>query len=137
MRQYHGCGIYQPSGQLALVETSPPSSQALGVEQTGFLVATRDSRPRHSERRRISAVKGKPNLRDWRLHPQIVEMLWMRFGRASVDLFASRGNCHCPMFFSLRDVDAPLGVDALAHPWPRVLLYAFPPLCLIFPHWPG
>lgn len=53
MRQYHGCGIYQPSGQLALVETSPPSSQALGVEQTGFLVATRDSRPRHSERRRI------------------------------------------------------------------------------------
>jgi len=84
-----------------------------------------------------SAVKGKPNLWDWRLHPQIVEMLWMRFGRASVDLFASRGNCHCPMFFSLRDVDAPLGVDALAHPWPRVLLYAFPPLCLIFPHWPG
>ncbi|XP_057199568.1 uncharacterized protein LOC130560093 [Triplophysa rosa] len=37
------------------------------------------------------------------------------------------------MFFSLRDEDTPLGVDALAHLWPRVLLYAFPPLCLILP----
>ncbi|XP_039529209.1 uncharacterized protein LOC120480253 [Pimephales promelas] len=63
VRQYHGCGIYQPSGRLALVETSPSSSQALGVEQTGFLVATRDSRPRHSEHRRRSAVEEKPNLR--------------------------------------------------------------------------
>jgi hypothetical protein len=77
--------------------------------------------------------RGNPIYGDWRLHPQIVEMLWMRFGRASVDLFASRENYHCPMFFSLRDMDAPLGIDALAHPWPRVLLYAFPPLCLILP----
>ncbi|XP_058634818.1 uncharacterized protein LOC131542294 [Onychostoma macrolepis] len=77
--------------------------------------------------------RGNPIYGDWRLHPQIVEMLWMRFGRASIDLFASRENYHCPMFFSLRDMDAPLGVDALAHPWPRVPLYAFPPLCLIIP----
>ncbi|XP_052473657.1 uncharacterized protein LOC128030230 [Carassius gibelio] len=77
--------------------------------------------------------RGNPIYGDWRLHPQIVDMLWMRFGQATVDLFASRENYHCPMFFSLKDVDAPLGVDALAHPWPRVLLYAFPPLCLIIP----
>lgn len=75
--------------------------------------------------------RGNPIYGDWRLHPQIVDMLWMRFGQATVDLFASHENYHCPMFFSLKDVDAPLGVDALAHPWPRVLLYAFPPLCLI------
>ena len=35
--------------------------------------------------------------------------------------------------FSLLDVKAPLGVDALAHPWPIMLLYAFPPLSLISP----
>lgn len=37
------------------------------------------------------------------------------------------------MFFLLQDEDVPLSVDALAHPWPDVLLYAFPPLCLITP----
>ncbi|XP_067313977.1 uncharacterized protein [Pseudorasbora parva] len=77
--------------------------------------------------------RGNPLFGDWRLHPQIVDMIWMRFLRASVDLFASRENSHCPMFFSLKDLDAPLGVDALAHPWPKVRLYAFPPLCLIIP----
>ena len=77
--------------------------------------------------------RGNPIYGDWRLHPQIVEILWARFGQAAVDLFASRENHHCPMFFSLKDVDAPLGADALAHPWPKVLLYAFPPLCLIIP----
>ncbi|XP_067307872.1 uncharacterized protein [Pseudorasbora parva] len=77
--------------------------------------------------------RGNPLFGDWRLHPQIVDMIWMRFGRASVDIFALRENSHCPMFFSLKDLEAPLGVDALAHPWPRVLLYAFPPLCLIIP----
>ncbi len=28
-------------------------------------------------------------------------------------------------------MDAPLGMDALAHPWPETLLYAFPPVSLI------
>ncbi|XP_051994281.1 uncharacterized protein LOC127652201 [Xyrauchen texanus] len=77
--------------------------------------------------------RGNPLYGDWRLHPQIVGMLWEKFGKANVDLFASRENSHCPMFFSLKDEDAPLGVDALAHPWPKVLLYAFPPLCLLIP----
>lgn len=37
------------------------------------------------------------------------------------------------MFFSLRDEDTPISVNALAHPWHNMLLYAFPPLCLITP----
>ncbi|KAL0194774.1 hypothetical protein M9458_008346, partial [Cirrhinus mrigala] len=69
--------------------------------------------------------RGNPLYGEWRLHPQTVDLLWARFGQAAVDLFASRENVHCPMFFSLRDDDA--------HPWPNVLLYAFPPLCLISP----
>ncbi|GAA6106201.1 uncharacterized protein LOC113086839, partial [Tachysurus ichikawai] len=77
--------------------------------------------------------RGNPLYGEWRLHPQIVRLLWKRFGQTAVDLFASCENAHCPMFFSLREEDAPLGVDALAHPWPSALLYTFPPLCLISP----
>ena len=67
----------------------------------------------------------------WRLHPQVVAEIWFRYGRAEVDLFASQESTHCPLFFSLGKDNPPLGVDALAHPWPRVLLYAFPPFVLL------
>ncbi|KAF7221522.1 putative LOC107375874-like protein, partial [Nothobranchius furzeri] len=75
--------------------------------------------------------RGTPLYGDWSLHPAVVEQIWIRFGTAVVDLFASKENAQCPLFFSLRDRDAPLGVDALAHDWPRGLLYAFPPVALI------
>ncbi|XP_038153414.1 uncharacterized protein LOC119791417 [Cyprinodon tularosa] len=77
--------------------------------------------------------RGNPLYGEWKLHPQVVEQIWQRYGRAAVDLFASWENTHCPLFFSLSDPDAPLGMDALAHPWPDALLYAFPPLSLISP----
>ncbi|XP_032363038.1 LOW QUALITY PROTEIN: uncharacterized protein LOC116675032 [Etheostoma spectabile] len=77
--------------------------------------------------------RGAPLYGNWTLHPAIVGQVWTRFGRAEVDLFASKDNAQCPLFFSIRDPDAPLGVDALAHAWPSALLYAFPPLALIPP----
>ncbi|XP_049326792.1 uncharacterized protein LOC125787056 [Astyanax mexicanus] len=77
--------------------------------------------------------RGNPLYGDWGLHPQVVMQLWQRYGQAAVDLFASRENAQCPLYFSLWDENAPLGVDALAHPWPNILLYAFPPLSLISP----
>lgn len=70
---------------------------------------------------------------EWRLHPEVVEHIWEMFTRAEVDLFASRDTTHCPLWFSLADGSGPLGQDALVHDWPRTLLYAFPPLPLIFP----
>ncbi|XP_041860863.1 uncharacterized protein LOC121652254 [Melanotaenia boesemani] len=75
--------------------------------------------------------RGVPVYGEWTLHPVVVEQIWTRYGRATVDLFASRENAHCALFYSLRSMDAPLGVDALAHVWPPGLLYAFPPLALI------
>lgn len=45
-----------------------------------------------------------------------------------LDLFALRENTQCHLFFSLADGDALLGVDALAHERPDVLLYTFLPL---------
>lgn len=70
---------------------------------------------------------------EWRLHPEVVARIWGMFGRAGVDLFASRDTTHCALWFSLMEGDSPLGLDALAHSWPRTLLYAFPPIPLIFP----
>ncbi|KAK5924745.1 hypothetical protein CgunFtcFv8_017331 [Champsocephalus gunnari] len=77
--------------------------------------------------------RGAPLYADWTLHPRIVSQLWVRYGRAAVDLFISKENAQCQLFFSMRDLNAPLGVDALAHDWPPDLLYAFQPLALIPP----
>lgn len=68
----------------------------------------------------------------WSLNQAVANQIWQRFGRPQVDLFASEENSKCPQFFSMSG-QAPLGLDALAHPWPRGLLYAFPPLSLILP----
>ncbi|XDV42202.1 hypothetical protein PO909_010910 [Leuciscus waleckii] len=61
---------------------------------------------------------------EWSLHPQTVQLIWSVFGRADLDLFASKDNSHCPTFFS-KDR------DALAHEWPSLPLYAFPPVSML------
>ena len=61
---------------------------------------------------------------EWSLHPQTVQLLWKKFGRAEVDLFAPQENAHCQEFFSKSR-------SALAHVWPRRPLYAFPPVSLL------
>lgn len=75
--------------------------------------------------------RGSPRYRDWKLNSGVVSQIWNNYGEAEVDLFASREDAQCHLYYSLTDQSAPLGLDALAHEWPRVLLYAFPPLELI------
>ncbi|XP_014827275.1 PREDICTED: uncharacterized protein LOC106916513 [Poecilia mexicana] len=70
---------------------------------------------------------------EWSLHSDIIRLIWDLFGQAEVDLFATEESTHCHLWFSLTGAAGALGQDALAHPWPRVLLYAFPPLSLIWP----
>ncbi|CAM4654716.1 unnamed protein product [Leuciscus chuanchicus] len=94
-----------------------------------------------------------PRPGEWRLHPEAVELIWREFGQAQVDLFASRETSHGPLWFSLTH-PAPLGLDAMVQTWPRLCLYAFPPVALlpgvlervrrdrvcllpIAPRWPG
>ncbi|MGL4249587.1 MAG: reverse transcriptase domain-containing protein, partial [Aeromonas sp.] len=67
---------------------------------------------------------------EWRLNPLSVALIWERFGRADVDLFATEESSQCPLWFSLTP-PAPLGLDAFAHPWPKTKLYAFPPVKLV------
>ena len=73
--------------------------------------------------------RGGPHADNWSLNPLIVSEIWDRFGEARVDLFAAKDNAKCPLWFSMNPADkAPLGVNALGlRPWPRELLYAFPP----------
>ncbi len=44
--------------------------------------------------------------------------------------FAYQESSQCPLWFSLSSPTT-LGIDAFAHPWPNVSLYAFPPIKLI------
>ncbi len=50
--------------------------------------------------------------------------MWEVFGRARVDLFASKDNSHCPIFFTKF-------TDAMAHEWLSLPLYGFPPIALL------
>ncbi len=64
------------------------------------------------------------------LNRRMVDQIWERFGAAEVDLFVSQESTQCPLWFSLSHPTS-LGIDALAHPWPDMKLYAFPPVKLI------
>ncbi len=67
---------------------------------------------------------------EWRLHPQVVNLIWQTFGQTDVDLFASSMTTHCLLWFALSHL-SPLSLNALAHEWPRTRLYAFPPVRLL------
>ncbi len=71
-----------------------------------------------------------PRPGEWRLHPEVVKQIWRVFGQAQVDLFATRQTMHCPLWYSLTH-PAPLGLDAMVQTWPRLRLYAFPPIVLL------
>ncbi len=75
---------------------------------------------------RAAHVPGVLNVpsEEWMLHPQTVQRIWELFGRAEVDLFASKDNSHCPTYFLKSE-------DTLAHEWPNLFLYAFPSIVLI------
>ncbi len=94
-----------------------------------------------------------PRPGEWSLHPEVVKQIWRVFGQAQVDLFATHQTSHCPLWYSLTH-PAPLGLDAMVQTWPRLRLYAFPPiillpgvlervrrdgvrLLLVAPFWPG
>ncbi|KAE8295205.1 hypothetical protein D5F01_LYC06131 [Larimichthys crocea] len=46
--------------------------------------------------------RGGPLQDKWKLQPEVLQQIWRRFGKATVDLFASRSNTHCLRWFSLR-----------------------------------
>ncbi len=67
---------------------------------------------------------------EWMLHTEVVKQIWRVFGQAQVDLFATQETAQCPLWYSLLH-PAPLGLDAMVQTWPRLRLYAFPPIALL------
>ncbi|KAJ8006637.1 hypothetical protein DPEC_G00109300 [Dallia pectoralis] len=47
---------------------------------------------------RLDVARG-PRDDDWRLNPEIVSLIWERFGEARADLFAARENAQCRLWF--------------------------------------
>ena len=48
---------------------------------------------------------------EWRLHSQVVESMWQKYGQVEVDLFASEETTNCTIWFALTP-QAPLRLDA-------------------------
>ncbi len=67
---------------------------------------------------------------EWMLHTEVVKQIWRVFGQAQVDLFATQEAAQCPLWYSLLH-PAPVGLDAMVQTWPRLRLYAFPPIALL------
>lgn len=55
---------------------------------------------------------GNPLYGEWRGGGACLAEVWPSSRRS----ISSQENAQCPLFFSLSDVNAPLGVDVLAHP---------------------
>ena len=63
--------------------------------------------------------------------PGSFRVLSDRFGPFQVDLFASRVNTHCTLYFAWKADPGALASDALAHNWTFTSMYAFPPFSLV------
>lgn len=81
--------------------------------------------PHHLNRRLTVASSCVSALLPWRKsHLVRGPQNWKLFGRATIYLFGSKDNAHCPPFFSLSYQYAPLGMQHL---------YTFPLVDLILP----
>lgn len=61
----------------------------------------------------------------------VFQTIVYRFGVSDIDLFASRINKKCNLYFSWhRDPEA-IGVDAFTYLWSSMFFYAFPPFNLV------
>ncbi len=128
--QHGGCVPHKPSGRFMVAHPGQACAPSSPWSQYKFLSL------------RAVHVPGKLNLAtdflsrqklrpgEWMLNHQTVSQIWDLFGKAEVDLFASQESSQCPLWFSLSSPTT-LGIDAFAHPWPNVMLYAFPPIKLI------
>nr|XP_056713104.1 RNA-binding protein 33 [Euleptes europaea] len=68
---------------------------------------------------------------EWSLDQDSFRLITQKFGLPEVDLFTSSDNSKLPRFFSRFFHPDAERIDALLSPWPRTLLYAFPPLPII------
>ncbi len=68
---------------------------------------------------------------EWRLHPGMVQTIFLRMDRPQIDLFASEENTQFEVYCSRHQEYLAYGTDSLKMSWENVFGYAFPPLALI------
>ena len=71
------------------------------------------------------------DLTEWKLSETIFRRISQIWGLPEIDLFASRLNFQVPKFFSWKPDPLASATDAFQQQWPKGLLFAFPPFCLI------
>ena len=68
---------------------------------------------------------------DWGLKPEFFKFLQNRYGRFTVDGFASDINHKVDRFYSLYHVPGSAGVDAFTFDWHNEFILLVPPVCII------
>src|SRR4029434_1326727 len=151
--QHCGLGVYKPSRRSVLPVTAPLGEPPAPVGSDSRLFPQGSSYSRSLQLRCGPVIEGRPSSSRLVFTPS-GDTADLDAFRAQVDMFANRQNTCCPLWFSLRGDNLPLGIDALGHQWPDLRLYAFPPipllqqvlcrvadegreLILIAPHWPN
>lgn len=91
---------------------------------------------------------------EWELSDDAFNTIVQRFGKPTIDLFASRSNAKCPNYVSWKPDPDASAVDAFTMSWRSKNFYAFPPFSLVlkclrkviddqangilvFPYWPS
>ncbi len=109
----HICGLLHKSpGGFAVTSTLQTGVPNPPVVPREVVVSSSRLHPGGPQYRSRHPVTQGLRPREWRLHPEVVELIWKEFGQAQVDLFASREMSHCPLWFSLTH-PAALRLDAM------------------------
>ena len=64
---------------------------------------------------------------EWSLNQELADMLFAKWGRPHLDLFATKFNNKCPLFVSPVPDPEAMDVDALSLQWDNLDVYAYPP----------
>jgi len=67
----------------------------------------------------------------WRLDPKVFQLLTVRLGQVTIDLFADRLNTQMTRYVSWKPDPFALATDAFTIKWTEEVGYIFPPFCLI------
>ncbi len=153
LRQHIGGLLHKSPGRFAVTSTLQTGVPNPPVVPKEVVVSASNLHPGGPQHRSRHPVETGAEARGLEAPPRGGGADMEGVGQAQVDLFASRETSHCPLWFSLTH-PAPLGLDAMTQMWPRLHLYAFPPiallpgvlervrrdrvpLLLIAPRWPG
>lgn len=79
----------------------------------------------------LSRGRLKSRMAEWSLHPKVVDLIWNKYYRPNIDLFASARNHKLPTYCAWTRDEGAWTMDSLSMSWEGLVAYAFPPFILI------